>query len=151
MGVGRLCCVGAVSPSIMPAATARVIFDQLTLLISSTLLALTVLSVFVAIGGWLAGSSRPARAIRGAAHSGFTAVREAADRRGLGTGRFGRLVDRWRSAIVVATIAVGALVLFLNRPPTVGGVSATLLIVLLALLVVELVRRPADMQAESIE
>ena len=144
MGIGKQFFTGAVSPSIMPAATAHLIFDQLTELISSMLLSLVVLSLFVAAGGWLSGSSRPARAVRGAAGAGLAAVREASDRRGLGTGGFGRLVERWHSVLVAATIGVGVLVLFLQRPPTLGGVASTLLVVLAVLLVVELVRRPPE-------
>ena len=71
-------------------------------------------------------------------------MREASDRRGLGTGGFGRLVERWHSVLVAATIGVGVLVLFLQRPPTLGGVASTLLVVLAVLLVVELVRRPPE-------
>ncbi|WP_449281945.1 hypothetical protein [Leucobacter sp.] len=143
LGIGKQFFVGAVSPSVMPAATARVLFEQLTALISSTLLALVVLSLFAGIGGWLAGASRPARAIRGAAESGFSAARTAADRRGIGTGGFGRAIERWRSAIVLATVGIGVLVLFLNRPISMGGVIGTLIVVLVVLLLVELVRRPA--------
>ncbi|QBE48930.1 hypothetical protein [Leucobacter triazinivorans] len=142
LGIGKQFFVGAVSPGVMPAATARVLFEQLTMLISSTLLALVALSLFVGVGGWLAGRSRAARAIRGAAESGFTAARSAADRRGIGTGGFGRAVERWRSAIIVATVGVGVLVLFLNRPISMGGVIGTLIVVLVVLLLVELVRRP---------
>ncbi|MBO1902539.1 hypothetical protein J4H92_11335 [Leucobacter weissii] len=143
LGIGKQFFAGAVSPSIMPAATAHLVFDQLTLLMSSTILAMVVLSIFLALGGWMAGGSRPARAIRGAAETGFSAARGAADRRGLSTDSFGRAVERWRSAIVLATIGVGVVVLFLNRPPTAAGVVTTLLVVLLVLLAVELLRRPS--------
>jgi hypothetical protein len=151
LGIGKQFFVGTVSPSVMPAATAHVLFDQLTLLIFSTLVALVVLSLFIAIGGWLAGASRPARAVRGAAESGFSAVRTAADRRGIGTGAFGRTVERWRSAIIVATVGIGVLVLFLSRPITTGGVIGTLIAVLAVLLVTELARRPADEAAAAAE
>lgn len=144
LGIGKQFFVGTVSPSMMPAATARALFDQLTLLISSTLLALVALSLFVAVGGWLTGTSRLARAIRGAAESGFGAVRAAAHRRGIGTGGLGRSVERWHSAIIVATVSVGVLALFLNRPVSLGGVIGTLVMVLAVLLVVELVRQPGD-------
>ena len=40
------------------------------------------------------------------AGAGLAAMREAADRRGLGTGGFGRLVERWHSVLVAATIGV---------------------------------------------
>ena len=151
LGIGKQFFAGAVSPSVMPAATAHVLFDQLTMLISSTLVALVVLSVFMAIGGWLAGASRPARAVRGAAESGFSAVRTAADRRGIGTGALGRLVERWHSAILVAVIGVGVLALFLHRPIELSGVLITLLLMLLALILLQLIRRPETLDAEEPE
>lgn len=144
IGIGKLVFLGAVSPSIMPAATAEVLFVQLTELIASTLLALITLFVLIAVGAWLAGASRLAVATRGALESGFAAIRRAADRRGLGSGSAGRFVERWHSAILVLTVAVGVAVLFLIRPITFGAVVATLVCVLLVLCVAEVLRRPAD-------
>ncbi|WP_198410824.1 hypothetical protein [Microbacterium halophytorum] len=149
LGAGRVFFVGAVSPSVMPAGTARSIFDQLTELLSSTLTALIVLSAFVALGAWLSGRSRPAAALRGATSSAFSAVRGAADRHGVRTGAFGRAVDRWRPAIIVLTILVGVFALFLTRPVTTGAVVTTVVLVLVVLLVIELVRRPAEMDAAA--
>lgn len=144
VGIGKLVFLGAVSPSIMPAATAEVVFVQLTELIASTLLALITLFVLITVGAWLAGASRLAVATRGALEPGFAAIRRAADRRGLGTGSVGRFVERWHSAILVLTVMVGVFVLFMMRPITFGGVLATLLCVVLALCVAELLRRPSD-------
>lgn len=151
VGIGKLVVVGSLSPSIMPAATAEVVFVQLTELIASTLLALIVLFLCIAVGAWLAGSSRLAGAARGALESGFAAVRGAADRRGLGTGAFGRFLDRWHSALVLATVLVAVLVLFLVRPITVSGVFATLLIALLVLCLIEVLRRPSEAAASEAE
>ena len=149
IGIGKLVFLGAVSPSIMPAATAEVLFVQLTELIASTLLALITLFVLIAVGAWLAGASRLAVATRGALESGFAAIRRAADRRGLGSGSAGRFVERWHSAILVLTVAVGVAVLFLIRPITFGAVVATLVCVLLVLCVAEVLRRPADAGARA--
>ena len=133
---------GAILDILLRGTAADALFGQLTALISSTVLALVVLSLAVAFGAWIAGPSRAALAIRGAADAGFSAVRRTADRHGLDTRGFGRLVGRWHSAIVVVAIALGVLVLFLNRPATLGGVIGTIATVLVVLLVVELVRRP---------
>ena len=149
IGIGKLVFLGAVSPSIMPAATAEVLFVQLTELIASTLLALITLFVLIAVGAWLAGASRLAVATRGALESGFAAIRRAADRRGLGSGSAGRFVERWHSAILVLTVAVGVAVLFLIRPITFGAVVATLVCVLLVLCGAEVLRRPADAGARA--
>ncbi len=149
IGIGKLVFLGAVSPSIMPAATAEVLFVQLTELIASTLLALITLFVLIAVGAWLAGASRLAVATRGALESGFAAIRRAADRRGLGSGSVGRFVERWHSAILVLTVAVGVAMLFFIRPITFGAVVATLVCVLLVLCVAEVLRRPADAGARA--
>ncbi|WP_221583891.1 hypothetical protein [Microbacterium sp. G2-8] len=152
IGIGRVFFIGAVSPSIMPAATASALFAQLTLLLQSTAVALAVLGVFVAIGSWLAGSTRPARALRTATSNGTSALRAAGDRHGLSTGRFGELVERGRSVILIAVAAIGVLLLFANRPPTMGGVIGVVVGVAVVFAVVELVRRPvtpADSGAED--
>ncbi|MFV0432591.1 MAG: hypothetical protein ACK5LO_01210 [Leucobacter sp.] len=144
LGTGRQFFIGTVSPSIMPRGTAAVLFDQLTALISSTIVALVVLSIFIAVGAWLASGGRAATAARGTVGSGFAAIRATADRHGLGTRAFGAFIERWRSTIIVAAVAIGVFVLFLNRPVTTGGVFATLASVVAVLIIVELVRRPAQ-------
>lgn len=151
LGVGRRLFAASLSPSIMPAATAHIVFDQLTMLLSSTLLALVVLSLLVAVGAWAAGGSRRARALRNACEAGFDSVRRAADRRGIGTGALGRLVERWHSAILVAVVGIGVLALFLHRPIELSGVLVTLLLMLLALLLLQLIRRPETLEAEGPE
>lgn len=148
IGIGRLVFLGAVSPSIMPAATAEVVFAQLTELIASTLLALITLCVLVAVGAWLAGASRLATLTRGSLDAGFAAIRRAADRRGFGAGATGRFVERWHSAILVLTVAVGVLALFLTRPITFGAVFGTLVCVVLVLCLAEVLRSPEKIPAE---
>ena len=131
----------------MPASTAEVFFVQLTELIASTLLALITLFVLIAVGAWLAGSSRLAVATRTALEAGFEAIRRTLDARGLGSGAVGRFVERWHSAVLVLIIAVGVIVLFLIRPITFGAVLATLVCVVLALCVSEVLRRPVGAAA----
>ena len=150
LGIGKMLFIGAVSPSVMPAPTAEVLFNQLTELIVSTMVALIVLFIAVAIGGWLVGASKRAVAVRSALSSGFNTARRAADKRGIGTGAFGMFLDRWHSAILVVSILGAVFALFFMRPITGGGVVAVVLILLGVLLGVELLRRPAEpVDAES--
>lgn len=149
VGVGKLVFLAAVTPSIMPVATAEVVFGQLTELLASTLVALIFLFALVAVSAWLAGSSRLAVSMRGALEAGFAAIRRAADARGLGSRAVGRFVERWHSAILVLTVALGVLALFLIRPITFGAVLTTLLCVVLALCVAEMLRRPASQADEG--
>lgn len=149
MGIGKMFFMSAVSPSVMPAATAEVLFTQLTGLISASLLALVTLSLMIAFGAWFAGSSKLARATRSAFDSAFRAIRKAADAHGLNPGAFGRFIERWHSAIVLLTVVVGVLILFVNRPIRLGGIIGTLVCVLLVLMLTELLRRPIQSADEA--
>ncbi|PIJ17768.1 hypothetical protein BMH30_12755, partial [Leucobacter sp. OLES1] len=75
LGIGRQFFIGSVSPSIMPAATADALFEQLTLVMRSSLLALVALAICIAAGAWIAGGSRIAVAARAAGAAGFGALR----------------------------------------------------------------------------
>jgi hypothetical protein len=141
-GTGRLFFVGTVSPSIMPSDAAEAIFGGLTALMISTITALTVLAIAVALIAWLSGRSAPARRVRGFADDTFGAVRSSAEAHGISTGRFGAGLHRWRIAAYTAIAVVASLVLLLNRPLTSATVVWTVVVALLAVLVVELLRRP---------
>lgn len=142
MGVGRGFFVSAVSPSIMTVAAAESLFDQLTALLGSTIVALALVGVLIALWAWLAGSSRSALTVRRVTESGFGALRDAAEARGISTGRFGRAVDRYRGAILIAGMAIGVLILLATRPVTFGAVLGVALGVLVLTILVELLRRP---------
>ncbi len=144
LGVGRQFFVTQVSASLMPAPTAYVVFDQLTALMWSTLLALIFLSVFVAIGAWIAGSSDSARNVRGTADRISSSIHQELAVRGIRAGAIGRFVGRWYVALVIATVMICVLVLFVRQPITLGGVIATLMIVLAAILLLLVIRTPEE-------
>lgn len=144
INVGRTLAVAALSPAVMPAGAAEAIFDIATVFMVGTLVSLAVLGAIVAVVAWFHGESLYAMSLRRTLARLFDRARGAADRNGIGTGSFGRAVDHWRRALLVIAV-LGALAwLMLARPL---GVS-TILIVLATLgvfvIVVELVRRPAD-------
>lgn len=144
LGIGRAFFVGTVSPSVMAAPAATAIFDQITEQLVSASWALIVLAIFVALGGWISGTSRSASAVRSASNSGMHAVRDFCDAHGLSTGAFGRGVERWRSLILGAAVAIGVAIVFTSRPATVGKVVVIVIAVLAVMLIVELVRRPQE-------
>jgi hypothetical protein len=147
IGIGRWYFVGAVS-SVMPANAAEAIYSGLIEIMMSTIVALIVLGVLVAVVAWFSGPWRPARALRGFADSGFSAARRAAASHGVTTGRFGVWLDRWRVIAYIAIAVVASLVVLFSRPVSAGFVIGTVLLALLALLVVELLRRPeAEVEA----
>ncbi|KJQ53194.1 hypothetical protein [Microbacterium sp. SA39] len=143
MGVGQGFFVRAVSPSVMTAAAAESMFDQLTAFLSSTIVALALVGVIVAVWAWFAGASRPAVAVRGVLRSGFTSLREAGERRGLTTGRFGLAVDRFRGPILIVGIVIAVLILMATRPVSFASVTGVTVGLLILLLLIELLRRPA--------
>ncbi|GAA2046282.1 hypothetical protein GCM10009819_37680 [Agromyces tropicus] len=148
-GTGRLFFVGTVSPSIMPKGAAESLFAGLTQLMVSSITALTVLAIAVALIAWLSGPSAPARRVRGFADDGFGAVRSSAASHGISTGRFGAGLHRWRVVAYAAIAVIASLVLLASRPLSASTVLWTVVIALLAVLVVELVRRPEEVPAPS--
>jgi hypothetical protein len=141
-GTAQLFFVGTVSPSIMPAGTAESIYGGLTELMVSTVAAVIVLAIAVALIAWLSGPWRPARAVRGLADDGFGAIRRSAEERGITTGRFGEGLHRYRVAVYAAIAVIASLVLLASRPLETSTVVWTVVIALLAVLLVELLRRP---------
>lgn len=140
VGIGRGFFARAVAPSTMTFDAADALFDGLTVLLRSTIMALAFFGVVVAIWAWFAGTSRPAVAVRGLLGSGFTAVRSAAEHRGLSTGRFGAAVERYRGAILVAGLVIALVVLMMARPISFATVLWTAIGFGVLLIIVELVR-----------
>ncbi|MFD4420717.1 hypothetical protein ACFWN7_04335 [Agromyces sp. NPDC058484] len=141
-GIGRVYAIATLSPSIMPADTVGVLFDELTELMRSVTVTLIVLGVLIALIAWSTGPWRPAVAMRGFAAAGFDGLRSAAARHGLTTGGFGERLDRMRGAAYAAIAVIAALVILFVRPLTVSLVLWTVVLALLALLVVQVLRRP---------
>lgn len=147
-GVGRAYFVHTVSPSLMNTAAAEAIFAQIVNAMVATTTALIVLAVILAVTGWLAGRSRPATAVRGFGSSAVGAVRDVGDAHGLSTGAFGRFVERWAKPLRVLVVAAALVVIMLSRPIQAGTLLWILLALVVALLLIELVRRPAAGEPE---
>lgn len=151
VGIGRGVFVRAVSPSIMSAAAANALFEQLTSLLAGTIAALAMIGVLVAVWAWLAGSGRAAVGFRGLVDSGSAAVRGAAERRGLTTGAFGRGIDRFRGPIFLVGVAVVVVLLIASRPVSFGSVIGAAVGLLVFAILIELLRRPETPAAVSAE
>lgn len=150
INVGSHLFAASVSPSIMPAATAFALYGQLTLLMASTLVALTALSFVVTLGAWFAGDSRTAHFLKRASTTMFSGIRTSAERHGLTTGKFGETVGRFSTVITISAVVVGLFVLFLNRPISLSAVITTTVVVLLMMLLVQLVRRPFTVDSTEV-
>lgn len=143
LGIGKQFFIGAVSPSVMPTGTATVVFDQVVELMNSTLVALTVLALLITVGAWFSGPWRPARKLRQIGQDTEDTLRRTAERYGLSTGGFGAFLDKAASALRVIIVLGAVAILFLTRPITIGGVLWTLVGVIVLLLLIEILRRPA--------
>jgi hypothetical protein len=150
MGIGRTFFIGAVSPSIMPAAAAQSLFDEVTSLLSSTIVALALVGVLIAVWAWIAGSSRSAVAIRGLLESGFAAIRSTWERRGLSTGRFGLAVERFHGPIFIVGMALALLILITSRPVSFGMVFGVTVGLIVFAIVIELLRRPQSIAVADV-
>lgn len=148
IGVGRGFFVRAVSPSIMNAATAQTAYDHLTSLLIPAVVAAIMIGVVVAVWAWIAGPTHGARALRDASNRAFSATRKAGEARGLSTGRFGVALDRLRGPIVGAATILALVVLIASRPITAGSVIGASAVLVIAVLLVELLRRPEEVRAE---
>lgn len=76
IGVAREYFIAMISPATMPVATAEVLFDQLSRLLISTLVALIAMALVLAIAGWLAAASASAVWVREACSRGFAVIRK---------------------------------------------------------------------------
>lgn len=141
IGIGKWYFMNSMNPAFLPPKTAGIIFDQVTLAISSVVLALIMLSIFILIGAWFAGDSKLARNIRQALDTMFSAARRWLDAHGLHPRAVGEFVERWRRALQVATALIAGVILLMIRPVTASSVITTVVMVLLVLIVIELVRR----------
>ncbi|WP_127794168.1 hypothetical protein [Agromyces sp. LHK192] len=142
-GIGRMYFLATVSPSIMPADAAGVMFDGLTEIMRTASTTLLVLGVLVAVIAWCTGPWSSAVKLRGFARDGFDGIRARAARDGITTGAFGTWLDRWRVGAYVVITVIAALVILFVRPLSVGLVVWTVVLALVALLLVQLLRRPA--------
>lgn len=141
IGIGKWYFMNSMNPAFLPPKTAGIIFDQVTVAISSVVVALIMLSIFILIGAWFAGESKLARNIRQALDTMFSAARRWLDAHGLHPRAVGEFVERWRRALQVATAILAGVILLMIRSVTASSVITTVVIVLLVLIVIELVRR----------
>jgi hypothetical protein len=129
-------------PSDVNQAAAGAVYDALTHYLRGGVLLVVVLGVLVALGAWLSGSGRRARAVRTLWQAGIGAVRRAAERFGLRLGRVGRFVHRAKPWLNWAAVLVATGVLVAWSYPTVMVVIWLTVALLAVLAVVEFLDEP---------
>jgi hypothetical protein len=141
ISIGRSIYLDAVPSDVMSGDAAAVLIDTLVVPLRTSLRAVAVLAIAIALVGYLTGSSTSAAAIRGAFSKGLNRTR------GNASGRTPHPAEiyaaRFRLPLRVGIIAIAVLVLVFWDYPSGLVVMMTALIAVLALLAVELLARPA--------
>ncbi len=139
--VGQVIVVASTAQYV-PGPAMAAIYDGVTSLIASSIVALAVLGFTVMLISWALGPWRPAPAVRSAFIEGANRLRRAGDQRGISTGSFGRFLGRQRVLIqVLIGLGAAALIVFI-RPLSTAQIIWTAVVALLLLLVVEVLQRP---------
>jgi hypothetical protein len=142
LGVGRIFVTNAVSPDLIPAAAADAIYTQSLTLLRSSVLAIGALAVFVAVVAWFAGPRGQAARLRRLVVDGATASRQAAEARGVTTGRIGEWIGSQARTIRVVIAVLAAAVILLLRPLSFSDVVWVAVIAVVAVLLVLFLGRP---------
>jgi len=141
ISIGRALYLDAVPPDVMSDDAAAVLLDTVVVPLRTSLRAVAVLGIAIALIGYLTGSSASAAAIR----RGFGTMMNAT--RGNGSGRVPHRVEiyaaQFRLPLRIVIIAIAIIVLVFWDYPSGLVVMMTILIAVLALLAVELLARPA--------
>ncbi|WP_174805543.1 hypothetical protein [Kitasatospora sp. MMS16-BH015] len=112
---------------------AAAIYDALTHYLRTTVRAVILLGVLVALGAWLSGAGRRAGQLRQLWQAAFAAVRQTAERFGLRLGPVGRFVHRWKQPLGWLAVAAAVVVLVCWDYPS-GAVLGWIGLVLVAVL-----------------
>ena len=136
-------------PASASADAAAAAFDILVRFIKTTLRALLVAGLIVAVAAFFTGPSAAAARTRSAFSSGLGSLRRGGETAGLSTGPVGSWTYAHRHALRIAAVALAALIFVFWGHPTavVGIVIAVLLLVALGL--IELIGRPPPHHAPT--
>jgi hypothetical protein len=143
LSIGRSMYLDAVPADVLSRGSAEALIDAVLIPLRSMLRALAVVAVVVALLGYLSGSSRSAGAVRGAYSKTVDSLRGRGTRAPHPVETF---AARYRMPLRLSIIAVAIAVLVFWDYPSGLVVTATVLVAVLAMVVVELVARPAVVQ-----
>ncbi|WP_072691190.1 hypothetical protein [Rhodococcus marinonascens] len=141
IAIGRSVYLGSVPSDVLSPQAAAELIDTLLLPLRTALRAVFVLAVVIAIVGYLTGSSGSAVAVRGAYSKAVNALRTPKD--GRAPYPVESAVAQFRIPLRVTIIAIAVITLVFWRYPSGMVVVVMVVVTVAALLVVELVARPA--------
>ncbi|MFD9548474.1 hypothetical protein ACFWBG_13895 [Nocardia salmonicida] len=141
IAVGRSLYMGAIPAEALSQQSAAVLIDTMLVPLRTMLRAVFVLAVVVAVVGYLTGSSGSAVAVRGAGAKALDALR--VPKNGRAPYPVESAVARFRVPLRVIIIAIAVATLVFWPYPSGVVVVVTVLVAVAALVVVELIARPA--------
>ncbi|HTY73730.1 MAG TPA: hypothetical protein VMI11_15130 [Actinomycetes bacterium] len=131
----------------LPAATS--VYDQLVHFIRLNLRAVLVVGLAVAIGAWLSGPSGSAVATRGWINRFIGSLRGGAEHAGLHTGRVGEFAARHHNGLRAVIVGATVLVYVQAAHPTGSWTLKLLVLMVVLLLVLEFLARPAGAASDT--
>ncbi|MGK9269796.1 hypothetical protein KXR83_02235 [Williamsia muralis] len=146
LSIGRSLYLDAVPADVLSPGAAEALIDAVLVPLRSMLRALAVVGIVVALVGYLSGSSRSATAVRGAYSKAVDSLRGRGTRTPHPVETF---AAKYRMPLRLSIVAVAIAVLVFWDYPSGLVVMATVLIAVIAMVIVELVARPAVVQNPS--
>jgi hypothetical protein len=137
----------AVPSDVLPADAAAAVYDQLVSFIRTSLRAVGVVFLAVAVAAFWFSPSGAGAALRSGSGAGLQRLRS---RTGMDTGPVGDFLATYRTFVRVTLVGIGAIVYVGIDHPTAGQALTIIVVVLLALIVLELLAAPsrrADLSA----
>ncbi|WKG11924.1 hypothetical protein QX204_10840 [Nocardia sp. PE-7] len=147
IAIGRSLYMGAVPADALSPQSAAVLIDTILVPLRTMLRAVFVLAVVVAVVGYLTGSSGSAVAVRGAGSKALDALR--VPKNGRAPYPIESAVARFRVPLRVIIILIAVATLVFWPYPSGVVVVVTVLVAVAALVVVELIARPALVQHDT--
>ncbi|HEX6248950.1 MAG TPA: hypothetical protein VFZ64_13850 [Nocardioidaceae bacterium] len=148
----RMYYVETTPADVLSAEAAGGVFDTLVRFLRTSLRALGVAALVIALAAFLAGPSAAAVKSRASFERGIGSARGSAEHAGWETGPFGAWVFAHRRALQVTTLIAGGLILMFWTQPTAWVVAWIALAVVLALALIEFLGTPpvaaADVPAD---
>jgi hypothetical protein len=142
IALGRILFVNSVSPAYLPTNVSQALYDAVVPFINTTALSVGLVGFAVAVVAYLAGPFHGSRLVRRSTVSLAARLRLAAANAGVGTGRFGAFLYRYRRvAHVLIGLAAAAVAVFW-RPLAPAVIIWTAVLALILVLLIELLQRP---------
>ncbi len=146
IAIGQSVFAVAVSPSLMPAVTADVIYGHLVAFISDLATGSAVLVGTITVLFWLLGPFRLSGALRARVAGSIGGLRTSA---GFDSGRFGQWLQRYRRFVWIGLAVIGALIVGSSIPFRPTTIILTAVLGLLALALIEFFVTPKPVAEEA--